>query len=171
MEQDLDNYHLKELLCSTVVHADVDVIISRGVVLLILLMEYKGDHDNTYRHTRCLSKISSSSIAFIYKALILPRGLVLASSPLRFLRSRGVLLHKNAFVKYSTNMRRIDADFSHAPPNEYSPRPDDMMQCTWCGLTSTNSAVHVNDKVEDCQATFKVPGICLRLGMLVWGGS
>ncbi|GJU02037.1 hypothetical protein Tco_1112375 [Tanacetum coccineum] len=29
---------------------------------------------------------------------------------------------------YSTNMRRTDADFSHAPLNEYSPSPDDKKQ-------------------------------------------
>ncbi|GJU90822.1 hypothetical protein Tco_1303245 [Tanacetum coccineum] len=71
LDEDLDNYHLKELRCSTQCHTQMSMwIISRGVVLLILLMEYK----------------------------------------------------------YSANMRRTDADFSHAPPNEYSPSPDDKKQ-------------------------------------------
>ncbi|GJW44750.1 hypothetical protein Tco_0073549, partial [Tanacetum coccineum] len=32
------------------------------------------------------------------------------------------------FMKYSAYVRRIVADFSHAPPNEYSPSPDDKKQ-------------------------------------------
>ncbi|GJS65833.1 hypothetical protein Tco_0680397 [Tanacetum coccineum] len=43
------------------------------------------------------------------------------------------LLHYEWFVKYSTNMRRTDADFSHAPPNEYSPSPDDKKQWSLYG--------------------------------------
>ncbi|GJW69050.1 retrovirus-related pol polyprotein from transposon TNT 1-94 [Tanacetum coccineum] len=42
--------------------------------------------------------------------------------------SRGkqcILLHLVWFVKYSANVRRIVADFSHVPPNEYSPSPND----------------------------------------------
>ncbi|GJZ03700.1 putative reverse transcriptase domain-containing protein [Tanacetum coccineum] len=68
-------------------------IISRGVVLLILLMEYKfqvwyieltspSDHSNSRKNTRL----------------------------------------------YSANVRRTVADFSHAPPNEYSPSPNDKKQ-------------------------------------------
>ncbi|GJU42023.1 hypothetical protein Tco_1194980 [Tanacetum coccineum] len=42
LDEDLDNYHLKELRCSTQCHTQMSMwIISRGVVLLILLMEYK----------------------------------------------------------------------------------------------------------------------------------
>ncbi|GJW35305.1 ubiquitin carboxyl-terminal hydrolase 9 [Tanacetum coccineum] len=36
-----------------------------------------------------------------------------------------ILLHLEWFVKYSANVRRTVANFSHAPPNEYSPRPND----------------------------------------------
>ncbi|GKG14210.1 hypothetical protein Tco_0353810, partial [Tanacetum coccineum] len=32
------------------------------------------------------------------------------------------------FVKYSANVRRTLADFSHAPLNEYSPSPNDKKQ-------------------------------------------
>ncbi|GJQ95577.1 hypothetical protein Tco_0006716 [Tanacetum coccineum] len=32
------------------------------------------------------------------------------------------------FMKYYANVRRTVADFSHAPPNEYSPSPDDKKQ-------------------------------------------
>ncbi|GKG03089.1 hypothetical protein Tco_0310725, partial [Tanacetum coccineum] len=35
---------------------------------------------------------------------------------------------KNGLMKYSAYVRRTVADFSHAPPNEYSPRPDDKKQ-------------------------------------------
>ncbi|GJR12427.1 hypothetical protein Tco_0795079 [Tanacetum coccineum] len=42
LDEDLDNYHLKELHCSTQCHTQMSMwITSRGVVLLILLMEYK----------------------------------------------------------------------------------------------------------------------------------
>ncbi|GJV40518.1 hypothetical protein Tco_1418958 [Tanacetum coccineum] len=43
MDEDLEYYHLKELHCSAQCHTQMSLwIISRGVVLLILLMEYKG---------------------------------------------------------------------------------------------------------------------------------
>ncbi|GKB87017.1 retrovirus-related pol polyprotein from transposon TNT 1-94, partial [Tanacetum coccineum] len=46
LDEDLDNYHLKELRCSTQCHTQMSMwIISRGVVLLILLMEYKFIND------------------------------------------------------------------------------------------------------------------------------
>ncbi|GJV69584.1 hypothetical protein Tco_1485093 [Tanacetum coccineum] len=42
LDEDLEYYHLKELRCSTQCHTQMSMwIISRGVVLLILLMEYK----------------------------------------------------------------------------------------------------------------------------------
>ncbi|GJW27552.1 hypothetical protein Tco_0044427 [Tanacetum coccineum] len=38
----------------------------------------------------------------------------------------------------------------------------------WCGLTSTNFAVHVNDSKKIVQATSKFQNL-LKIGMLVWG--
>ncbi|GJU93116.1 hypothetical protein Tco_0635295 [Tanacetum coccineum] len=37
-------------------------------------------------------------------------------------------LYINVYEEYSAYVRRIVADFSHAPPNEYSPSPDDKKQ-------------------------------------------
>ncbi|GJW34525.1 hypothetical protein Tco_0054557 [Tanacetum coccineum] len=39
-----------------------------------------------------------------------------------------ILLYQIWFMKYSAYVRRIVADFSHAPPNEYSPSPNDKKQ-------------------------------------------
>ncbi|GJR90324.1 hypothetical protein Tco_0214335 [Tanacetum coccineum] len=47
MDEDLEYYHLKELHCSAQCHTQMSLwIISRGVVLLILLMEYKVLRDS-----------------------------------------------------------------------------------------------------------------------------
>ncbi|GJR67949.1 hypothetical protein Tco_0014014 [Tanacetum coccineum] len=52
------------------------------------------------------------------------------------------------FMKYSAYVRRIVADFSHAPPNEYSQARMTRSSGRWCGLTSTNSAVHLIQKLR-----------------------
>ncbi|GJT18729.1 putative reverse transcriptase domain-containing protein [Tanacetum coccineum] len=62
--------------------------------------------------------LQSSSMTFIHKTLIIPS--VLDSC---FISST-----VSEVKRYSANMRRTDADFSHAPPNEYSPSPDDKKQ-------------------------------------------
>ncbi|GJW17252.1 hypothetical protein Tco_0024688 [Tanacetum coccineum] len=85
LDEDLEYYHLKELHYSAQCHTQMSLwIISRGVVLLILLMEYKfqvwyieltspSDHSNSRKNTR-LSKqnLQSSSMTFIHKTLIIP---------------------------------------------------------------------------------------------------
>ncbi|GJU45610.1 hypothetical protein Tco_1202876 [Tanacetum coccineum] len=85
LDEDLEYYHLKELHYSAQCHTQMSLwIISRGVVLLILLMEYKfqvwyieltspSDHNNSRKNTR-LSKqnLQSSSMTFIHKTLIIP---------------------------------------------------------------------------------------------------
>ncbi|GKB22701.1 hypothetical protein Tco_0862102 [Tanacetum coccineum] len=78
-------------------------IISRGVVLLILLMEYKVLRDSLLHR----SSINNSASL---------RGSLLALKCLVW------------FMKYYANVRRTVADFSHAPLNEYSPSPDDKKQ-------------------------------------------
>ncbi|GJX95918.1 retrovirus-related pol polyprotein from transposon TNT 1-94 [Tanacetum coccineum] len=163
LDEDLDNYHLKELRCSTQCHTQMSMwIISRGVVLLILLMEYKVLRDfllhrSSINNSARLSNkfggfyfsfkfdisgllhhvittiayrirdkdtsqskqnLQSSSMTFIHKTLIIPS--VLDSC---FISST-----VSEVKRYSANMRRTDADFSHAPPNEYSPSPDDKKQ-------------------------------------------
>ncbi|GJY27767.1 hypothetical protein Tco_0403534 [Tanacetum coccineum] len=91
-------------------------IVSRGGVLLRLLMlgigyleiadkirellEYKDVHDND------ASECSQPSWGKI--------GEVVYSTSLSMV-----------CVKYSAYVRRVVADFSHVPPNEYSPRPND----------------------------------------------
>ncbi|GJR50661.1 retrovirus-related pol polyprotein from transposon TNT 1-94 [Tanacetum coccineum] len=118
LDEDLEYYHLKELHYSAQCHTQMSLwIISRGVVLLILLMEYKfqvwyieltspSDHSNSRKNTR--GKFVSPKKCLVW------------------------------FVKYYANVRRTVADFSHAPPNEYSPSPNDKKQWySWCGLTST----------------------------------
>ncbi|GJV66344.1 hypothetical protein Tco_1477172 [Tanacetum coccineum] len=64
LDEDLEYYHLKELHYSAQCHTQMSLwIISRGVVLLILLMEYKfqvwyieltspSDHSNSRKNTR-----------------------------------------------------------------------------------------------------------------------
>ncbi|GJV60042.1 hypothetical protein Tco_1466142 [Tanacetum coccineum] len=64
MDEDLEYYYLKELHYSAQCHTQMSLwIISRGVVLLILLMEYKfqvwyieltspSDHNNSRKNTR-----------------------------------------------------------------------------------------------------------------------
>ncbi|GJY12391.1 hypothetical protein Tco_0381700 [Tanacetum coccineum] len=137
-------------------------IISRGVVLLILLMEYKVLRDfllhrSSINNSARLSNkfggfyfsfkfdisgllhhvittiayrirdkdtsqskqnLQSSSMTFIHKTLIIPS--VLDSC---FISST-----VSEVKRYSAYVRRIVADFSHAPPNEYSPSPDDKKQ-------------------------------------------
>ncbi|GJV77933.1 hypothetical protein Tco_1509517 [Tanacetum coccineum] len=137
-------------------------IISRGVVLLILLMEYKVLRDfllhrssinnsarlsNKFRGfyfsfkfdisgllhhvimtiayrirdkdtSQSKQNLQSSSMTFIHKTLIIPS--VLDSC---FISST-----VSEVKRYSAYVRRIVADFSHAPPNEYSPSPDDKKQ-------------------------------------------
>ncbi|GJU97714.1 putative ribonuclease H-like domain-containing protein [Tanacetum coccineum] len=62
LDEDLVNYHLKELHCSTQCHTQMSMwIISRGVVLLILLMEYK-----TKRLQQSKQNLQSSSMTFIH---------------------------------------------------------------------------------------------------------
>ncbi|GJR02805.1 hypothetical protein Tco_0525789 [Tanacetum coccineum] len=56
------------------------------------------------------------------------RGVVLLMLLMLGIRGSSVTTSLRWFVKYSANMRRTDADFSHAPPNEYSPSPDDKKQ-------------------------------------------
>ncbi|GJU05233.1 hypothetical protein Tco_1121663 [Tanacetum coccineum] len=68
LDEDLEYYHLKELHYSAQCHTQMSLwIISRGVVLLILLMEYKfqvwyieltspSDHSNSRKNTRTLLK-------------------------------------------------------------------------------------------------------------------
>ncbi|GJU75077.1 putative reverse transcriptase domain-containing protein [Tanacetum coccineum] len=157
------NYHLKELRCSTQCHTQMSMwIISRGVVLLILLMEYKVLRDfllhrSSINNSARLSNkfggfyfsfkfdisgllhhvittiayrirdkdtsqskqnLQSSSMTFIHKTLIIPS--VLDSC---FISST-----VSEVKRYSAYVRRIVADFSHAPPNEYSPSPDDKKQ-------------------------------------------
>ncbi|GJW90651.1 hypothetical protein Tco_0168204 [Tanacetum coccineum] len=136
LDEDLDNYHLKELRCSTQCHTQMSMwIISRGVVLLILLMlgiSFKFDISGLLHHvittiayrirdkdtSQSKQNLQSSSMTFIHKTLIIPS--VLDSC---FISST-----VSEVKRYSTNMRRTDADFSHAPPNEYSPSPDDKKQ-------------------------------------------
>ncbi|GJX60110.1 zf-CCHC domain-containing protein [Tanacetum coccineum] len=177
LDEDLDNYHLKELRCSTQCHTQMSMwIISRGVVLLILLMEYKVLRDfllhrSSINNSARLSNkfggfyfsfkfdisgllhhvittiayrirdkdtsqskqnLQSSSMTFIHKTLIIPSVLdsCFISSTVSEVK-RGEVVYNTSlewFVKYSANMRRTDADFSHAPPNEYSPSLDDKKQ-------------------------------------------
>ncbi|GJU35228.1 hypothetical protein Tco_1183582 [Tanacetum coccineum] len=110
-------------------------IISRGVVLLILLMlgiSFKFDISGLLHHvittiayrirdkdtSQSKQNLQSSSMTFIHKTLIIPS--VLDSC---FISST-----VSEVKRYSANMRRTVADFSHAPLNEYSPSPDDKKQ-------------------------------------------
>ncbi|GJZ68901.1 retrovirus-related pol polyprotein from transposon TNT 1-94 [Tanacetum coccineum] len=110
-------------------------IISRGVVLLILLMlgiSFKFDISGLLHHvittiayrirdkdtSQSKQNLQSSSMTFIHKTLIIPS--VLDSC---FISST-----VSEVKRYSAYVRRIVADFSHAPPNEYSPSPDDKKQ-------------------------------------------
>ncbi|GJY57230.1 hypothetical protein Tco_0456345, partial [Tanacetum coccineum] len=79
--------------------------------------------------------LQSSSMTFIHKTLIIPSVLdsCFISSTVSEVKRGEVWLALpiNCLVwimKYSANMRRTDVDFSHAPPNEYSPSPDDKKQ-------------------------------------------
>ncbi|GJZ29556.1 hypothetical protein Tco_0574203 [Tanacetum coccineum] len=74
LDEDLDNYHLKELRCSTQCHTQMSMwIISRGVVLLILLMLgiSKDNEDpswSTSFKTRRTQK-TSSALEALWKTL------------------------------------------------------------------------------------------------------
>ncbi|GKB77475.1 hypothetical protein Tco_0944370 [Tanacetum coccineum] len=74
LDEDLDNYHLKELRCSTQCHTQMSMwIISRGVVLLILLMEYKPTEYEADKDTsQSKQNLQSSSMTFIHNTLIIP---------------------------------------------------------------------------------------------------
>ncbi|GJR20796.1 hypothetical protein Tco_0969323 [Tanacetum coccineum] len=158
-------------------------IISRGVVLLILLMEYKVLRDfllhrSSINNSARLSNkfggfyfsfkfdisgllhhvittiayrirdkdtsqskqnLQSSSMTFIHKTLIIPS--VLDSC---FISST-----VSEVKRYSANMRRTDADFLHAPPNEYSPSPDDKKQWSLTSTILSNSMVTNAPIVEE----------------------
>ncbi|GJW72203.1 retrovirus-related pol polyprotein from transposon TNT 1-94 [Tanacetum coccineum] len=74
------------------------------------------------------------------------------------------------FVKYSANVRRTLADFSHAPPNEYSPSLMTRSSGRWCGLASTKILLCTFDgQVEDGSSYINVSGKSAQDGMLVWG--
>ncbi|GJW82640.1 hypothetical protein Tco_0155785, partial [Tanacetum coccineum] len=90
LDEDLDNYHLKELRCSTQCHTQMSMwIISRGVVLLILLMlgiSFKFGITGLLHHvittiaerirdndtSQSKQNLQSSSMTFIHKTLIIP---------------------------------------------------------------------------------------------------
>ncbi|GJY20101.1 hypothetical protein Tco_0392667 [Tanacetum coccineum] len=90
LDEDLDNYHLKELRCSTQCHTQMSMwIISRGVVLLILLMlgiSFKfgisgllhqvittiADRIRDKDTSQSKQNLQSSSMTFIHKTLIIP---------------------------------------------------------------------------------------------------
>ncbi|GJV67817.1 hypothetical protein Tco_1483326 [Tanacetum coccineum] len=90
LDEDLDNYHLKELRCSTQCHTQKTMwIISRGVVLLILLMLGIGfkfsisgllhqvittiaDIIQDKDTSQSKQNLQSSSMTFIHKTLIIP---------------------------------------------------------------------------------------------------
>ncbi|GJR72566.1 hypothetical protein Tco_0084931 [Tanacetum coccineum] len=76
--------------------------------------EYEVDKDTS----QSKQNLQSSSMTFIHKTLIIPS--VLDSC---FISST-----VSEVKRYSAYVRRIVADFSHAPPNEYSPSPDDKKQ-------------------------------------------
>ncbi|GJW89149.1 hypothetical protein Tco_0164489 [Tanacetum coccineum] len=180
------NYHLKELRCSTQCHTQMSMwIISRGVVLLILLMlsiSFKFGISGLLQHvvtaiadrirdkdiSQSKQNLQSSSMTFIYKTLIIPsvldscfnsstvcevkRVMILLDikicaydknfssiwtgkivSPKNvyirdFIDFDATMFYLEWFVKYSANVRRTLADFSHAPLNEYSPSPNDKKQ-------------------------------------------
>ncbi|GJT80192.1 hypothetical protein Tco_1054534 [Tanacetum coccineum] len=90
LDEDLDNYHLKELRCSTQCHTQMSMwIISRGVVLLILLMlgiSFKfgisgllhqvittiADRIRDKDTSQSKQNLQSFSMTFIHKTLIIP---------------------------------------------------------------------------------------------------
>ncbi|GKC56627.1 hypothetical protein Tco_1084225 [Tanacetum coccineum] len=91
-------------------------------------------------------------MTFIHKTLIIPSVLdsCFISSTVSEVK-RGEVVYTTSLRMvcevFCKRMRRTYADFSHAPPNEYSPSPDDKKQWSlvwlmtrssgrWCGLTS-----------------------------------
>ncbi|GKD78793.1 hypothetical protein Tco_1341414 [Tanacetum coccineum] len=124
-------------------------IISRGVVLLILLMlgiSFKFGISNllhqvittiAYRirdndTSKSKQNLQSSSMTFIHKTLIIPSVLVscfISSTVSEDKRGEVVYTTLLSMVYEVFCVRRIVADFSHASPNEYSPSPNDKKQC------------------------------------------
>ncbi|GJR92588.1 cyclin [Tanacetum coccineum] len=135
LDEDLDNYHLKELRCSTQCHTQMSMwIISRGVVLLILLMEYKVLRDFLLHRSSInnSARLSNKFGGFYFSFKFDISGLlhhVITTIAYR-IRGGSLLALKCLvwFMKYYANVRRTVADFSHAPLNEYSPSPDDKKQ-------------------------------------------
>ncbi|GJU63409.1 hypothetical protein Tco_1245244 [Tanacetum coccineum] len=120
LDEDLDNYHLKRLRYSTQCHTQMSMwIISRGVVLLILLMEYK-------------------ICALTRKLLEYMDVHVNDASRIRNHHGGGIIMQ----------VRRTVADFSHRTHDTgISPSPDDKKQWSlvWYGLLQ-NSDCALNDK-------------------------
>ncbi|GJX34458.1 hypothetical protein Tco_0246015 [Tanacetum coccineum] len=192
-------------------------IISRGVVLLILLMEYKVLRDfllhrSSINNSARLSNkfggfyfsfkfdisgllhhvittiayrirdkdtsqskqnLQSSSMTFIHKTLIIPSVLdsCFISSTVSEVKRFATIMGGNVyirdlidfdvtvstsrgkylvwFMKYSAYVRRIVADFSHAPPNEYSPSPDDKKQWSLVPVTVKTLKIQAGVQVSD----------------------
>ncbi|GJX72598.1 hypothetical protein Tco_0309769 [Tanacetum coccineum] len=92
LDEDLEYYHLKELHYSAQCHTQMSLwIISRGVVLLILLMEYKfqvwyieltspSDHSNSRKNTRLI-------------------GMLVWGKPIQKLRQKGV--YEESFSRHA----------------------------------------------------------------------
>ncbi|GJR19587.1 reverse transcriptase domain-containing protein [Tanacetum coccineum] len=74
LDEDLDKYHLKELRCSTQCHTQMSMrIISRGVVLLILLMDKRSKLEYKFQDQEYSEDIFSSGSAledFIYVVFV-----------------------------------------------------------------------------------------------------
>ncbi|GJV31102.1 hypothetical protein Tco_1391502 [Tanacetum coccineum] len=109
-------------------------IISRGVVLLILLMEYKVLRDFLLHRSSInnSARLSNKFGGFYFSFKFDISGLlhqVITTIAYR-IRGGSLLALKCLvwFMKYYANVRRTVADFSHAPLNEYSPSPDDKKQ-------------------------------------------
>ncbi|GJX36875.1 putative reverse transcriptase domain-containing protein [Tanacetum coccineum] len=118
-------------------------IISRGVVILILLMlgiSFKfgisgllhqvittiADRIRDKDTSQSKQNLQCSSMTLIHKTLIIP----------------SVLDSCFNSSTYSANVRRTVADFSYAPLNEYSPSPNDKKQCS---LDANNKRKWEND--------------------------
>ncbi|GJX26855.1 hypothetical protein Tco_0233151 [Tanacetum coccineum] len=127
----MDNYQLKDSRLSTQCHTQNFMWDNlRGVVHLILLMDYKFKFDiSGLLHQVNRDKAYQNTVEPLEYMNIHDND---ASESLRpswgKMCTSGYYVNFQWFVKYSANMRRTDADFSHAPPNEYSPSPDDKKQ-------------------------------------------
>ncbi|GJS69987.1 putative reverse transcriptase domain-containing protein [Tanacetum coccineum] len=201
LDEDLDNYHLKELRCSTQCHTQMSMwIIPRGVVLLILLMlgiSFKfgisgllhqvittiADKIRDKDTSQSKQNLQSSSMTFIHKTLIIPSVLDSCFNSFtvcevkRFATIMGenvyirdlidfdvTMFHLEWFVKYSANVKRTVADFSHAPPNEYSPSPNDKKQWSkdtedpsWSTSFKTRRTQKTSSALEDFICVVFVP--------------